>query len=174
MGAKRPIFGHVRSRFGECSRSLEHFRGLKSPRITSKHQNIAPTDRFDPRLYTPKNAIFDHFGGILAGFRPASGPLGGPHRRFSDTFGADLGNVLAFLRVLECLNHLRSPQNTKTSRLRTDLSPGFTPRKMPFSTILGSFWAISGKLQARSGGKNTDFWTRSEPIWGMFRLFGAS
>ncbi len=65
-GATSLIFGTVRSRFGERSGFCESLRVLTSTQITSKHRNIAPTDRFDPRLYPPKNANFGDFGAILA------------------------------------------------------------------------------------------------------------
>ncbi len=105
--------------------------------------NFAPTGRFDPRLYPSKNAIFAHFGVIFGRFQASFRPAWGQTDRFLDTFGADLGNVAAFWSIFEGLNHLGSPQNTEISRLRTDLTPGFTPRKMPFLVILGPFWPIS-------------------------------
>ena len=46
-------------------RFFQRPRGLKPPRITSKHRPFTPTGRFDPHQSPPQNAIFGHFSVIL-------------------------------------------------------------------------------------------------------------
>ena len=74
--------------------------------MTLKHRPITPTGRFDPHQSPPKNAIFGHFSAILADLGLLGARFGANMADFRRPSQADSGAVLAFLRILEGLDHL--------------------------------------------------------------------